>query len=432
MLLTITYEDDKIYTLEVDNTATVATLSSILEFESNVPQAEQQLWHRNQQLQPSASLQSSGVGDQDLLTMTRRATGAQPQGGLPGGMSPQQLLDQVRGNEQVLNSVPLEMRSRILRNDVSVMEELVRFFQARMGRMQQADVDALNQDEFDPEAQKKIAEAIQQENVEANMNAAMEHSPEAFGSVTMLYVKLEVNNTPLKAFVDSGAQVCVMSRRCAERCNIAHLVDKRFAGIMKGVGMQTSHGRIHTVPVKVGNEHLPMAVTVLETSDVDLLFGLDMLRRYRCSIDLENNCLRFGNLENTSLEFLPDHELPDFGGGPGKANEGTTASGTAGSAGAAAAAGAAASARAAANSGQLPASSPAVSALPMPQGSAPGQVSSGGPAPASLVTRGGSGAGLDAKVQQLMGLGFSKNECEQALSACNGDVDQAGALLFGG
>jgi hypothetical protein len=59
-------------------------------------------------------------------------------------------------------------------------------------------------------------------------------------------------------------------------------------------------------------------------------------------------------------------------------------------------------------------------------------VCSGGPAPASLVTRGGSGAGLDAKVQQLMGLGFSKNECEQALSACNGDVDQAGALLFGG
>ena len=58
---------------------------------------------------------------------------------------------------------------------------------------------------------------------------------------------MQVNNTPLKAFVDSGAQVCVMSRRCAERCNIYHLVDKRFAGVMKGVGQQTSHGRIHTV-----------------------------------------------------------------------------------------------------------------------------------------------------------------------------------------
>ena len=54
-----------------------------------------------------------------------------------------------------------------------------------------------------------------------------------------------------------------------------------------------------------------MAVTVLEKSDVDLLFGLDMLRRYRCNIDLENNCLKFGVLESTSLQFLPDHEIPN-------------------------------------------------------------------------------------------------------------------------
>lgn len=65
------------------------------------------------------------------------------------------------------------------------------------------------------------------------------------------------------------------------------------------------------VSVKVGTEHLPMAVTVLEKSDVDLLFGLDMLRRYRCNIDLEKNCLRFGVLEDTSLPFLPDHEIPN-------------------------------------------------------------------------------------------------------------------------
>jgi len=58
---------------------------------------------------------------------------------------------------------------------------------------------------------------------------------------------LQVNNTPLKAFVDSGAQVCIMSRKCAERCNIYHLVDKRFSTMMKGVGSQKSHGRIHTV-----------------------------------------------------------------------------------------------------------------------------------------------------------------------------------------
>ncbi len=64
-----------------------------------------------------------------------------------------------------------------------------------MQNSRQAEIDALNQDEFDPEAQRKIAEAIQQANVEENMSAAMEHSPETFASVCMLYVKLEVNTT---------------------------------------------------------------------------------------------------------------------------------------------------------------------------------------------------------------------------------------------
>lgn len=42
---------------------------------------------------------------------------------------------------------------------------------------------------------------------------------------------------------------------------------------------------------------------------MEFLFGLDMLRRYRCSIDLEKNCLRFPDM-SLELPFLPEHELP--------------------------------------------------------------------------------------------------------------------------
>jgi len=182
-------------------------------------------------------------------------------------------------------------------------------------RQERADQEAerirlLTADPFDLEAQRKIAEEIRMENVNANMQTAMEYNPAAFAEVYMLYINCLVNGHPVKAFVDSGAQMTIMSKACAERCGIVRLIDQRWQGMAVGVGKQKIIGRVHMGQMQIENVFLPTSFTILEQQPMDILLGLDMLKRHQCCIDLKKNCLLIGTTQ-TETRFLPEAELPE-------------------------------------------------------------------------------------------------------------------------
>ena len=72
-----------------------------------------------------------------------------------------------------------------------------------------------------------------------------------------------------------------MSAACAERCHIMRLVDSRFSGIAKGVGVQKIIGRIHMVQIQIETDYLTTSFSVLKEQPMDMLLGLDMLKRHQ-------------------------------------------------------------------------------------------------------------------------------------------------------
>eukprot|EP01041_Mallomonas_annulata_P002637 gene2637-5175_t len=235
---------------------------------------------------------------------------------IPSGVSPEQLLEHLTSHRDALLEVQHaspELYNAVIARDIPAIRMII-MRNILSGQVQQyerqQEIIKMEADPMNPEYQRKIAEEIRMKNVEENRDLAMEQMPEAFGSVIMLYINVELNGKPLQAFVDSGAQMTIMSVACAERCNLMRLVDPAWSGVARGVGTAKIVGRIHIAQMKLGNSFFPISITVLEKNDLDFIFGLDMLKRFRCIIDLSANSLRVeGNNGFEEALFISEGDL---------------------------------------------------------------------------------------------------------------------------
>lgn len=343
MKLTVTYEETVVQ-LDVYQDMELENLVAYCEAEIGVSFKNLQLIHNARPLSDMKStLKTLGIADGDMVLVVSQAmfqqaqsqaaevAGASSAASASASSSGQPTADDLLNMTEITMEQAKRVRDSFLANPVELtslklsnmpmadalasgsLDEFHKVLNDQHKRRREAELRRLRMmtaDPFDVEAQKMIAEEIQRQQIESNMQDAIEFMPEAFGQVHMLYIKCKVNGYPIDAFVDSGAQSTIMSKACAERCNITRLIDSRWSGIAQGVGTQKILGRIHLCQVQIENDFLPSSFNVLEQQPMDMLLGLDMLKRHQCVIDCKDNILKIGTT-GTITKFLIESELPD-------------------------------------------------------------------------------------------------------------------------
>ena len=325
MLLTISFQhNDTVLSVDVSSDMTLGDLKAYIEAESSVPVAQQILIYKTSLMaNDSLPLSNWNIAENDLLVLAvqpSQNTASESGSGLSGTNSSgtdrlyadvervrTQMLDDQVLRQGVQQTYPQLIE--VINDPLRFREVMIEIERKRVQEenARQQELKRLQDDPYNEESQQKILELIQQDAVMENLNAALEHNPEVFGRVTMLFVEVMVNGHPVKAFVDSGAQSTIMSTECVEACDLTHLIDKRFQGIAKGVGTAKILGRVHSAPLKFGNAFLPCSLTIMDQKNVDLLLGLDMLKRHQGLIDLKRNVLVLGDSE---VPFLPESDIP--------------------------------------------------------------------------------------------------------------------------
>ncbi|RKK82579.1 DNA damage-inducible protein 1 [Fusarium oxysporum] len=430
-------EQDSLLTLEIFPDMTLATLRESIQAESTVPPTSQHIYHNGRLISDDTqTMEQLQIVDGEMLAVhvrdMRGSTGVPEQARRPQPRRPaQNEQDPELIRLQILGQPALRQQLQSQHPELAAaVDNPARFAQIfhdsqnreqRERQERQREIERLNDDPFNVENQRKIEEMIRQERVMENLQNAMEHNPEVFGRVHMLYVDVEVNGHPVKAFVDSGAQATIMSPSCAEACGIMRLIDTRFAGVAHGVGTARIIGRVHSAQIKIGNLFLPCSFTVMEGRSVDLLLGLDMLKRHQATIDLARDKLI---IQGEMIPFLGEAEIP-------KAEEEAAAQEPTlpGPDGTAIGQRTGAVVPPGQHQQQIPARPQAAQSAPSPAAAAAPAPSAPQAPPAAQSAPTTTNISPQA-IESLISMGATREQAIQALQAAEGDPDVAAGLIF--
>lgn len=106
-----------------------------------------------------------------------------------------------------------------------------------------------------------------------------------------LVIKDEVNGTPCKLTLDTGASRTVISFRIASRCFVDHTYNQVGTNLVTTTGQHISVRGEKKVELKLGSEVYQHNAIVADIVD-DCIVGLDFMKTHSCEIDVRQGVLK--------------------------------------------------------------------------------------------------------------------------------------------
>jgi hypothetical protein len=124
-------------------------------------------------------------------------------------------------------------------------------------------------------------------------------------SYTHLYILATIDNYDVGVMIDSGASLSVISSKLVSSLGLTNKINSNIKYTMRGVGRAKCSGVIHNLTMKINNIFVTqISLNVIDTEDNIFLFGLDVLNKNRCIIDVNNKNLIWNDLKLNLLNEI--------------------------------------------------------------------------------------------------------------------------------
>lgn len=120
----------------------------------------------------------------------------------------------------------------------------------------------------------------------------------------MLFVSCTIDARKVDLMVDSGASVSAMSLTMVRKLGLMDKFNANISGACGGVGSASIVGVVENLTCLIGHVEFRLYFMILDSSLPSVVLGLDQMRRFKCVIDLESNCLCFGGKDGVKVPFL--------------------------------------------------------------------------------------------------------------------------------